>query len=83
MNIVSDITIQSIFALIGTLVGTLGGIIASAKLTNYRIQQLEKRVEKHNNLIERTFLLEQNQAVLSEKMDEANHRIADIEKRAG
>ena len=37
----------------GTVVGTLGGIIATSKLTNYRLQQLEEKVNKHNNLVER------------------------------
>ena len=42
-------------SLLGTLAGTAGGIIVSGKLVNYRIEQLEKKVEKHNNLITRTF----------------------------
>lgn len=66
-------------SLIGTLVGTLGGIALSSNLTNYRIEQLEKKVEKHNNLITRTFKLEQDFAVLDEKMKVANHRIDDLE----
>lgn len=43
----------------GTVVGTFGGILASARLTTYRIQQLEKKVDEHNNVIKRTFALEQ------------------------
>ena len=66
-------------SLIGTLVGTLGGIALSSNLTNYRIEQLEKKVEKHNNLITRTFKLEQDFAVLDEKVKVANHRIDDLE----
>lgn len=66
-------------SLVGTLVGTLGGIALSSNLTNYRIEQLEKKVEKHNNLITRTFKLEQDFAVLDEKMKVANHRIDDLE----
>ena len=46
----------------GTLVGTLGGIIISNRLTTYRIEQLEKKVDKHNTVIERTFKLEQKVA---------------------
>ena len=38
---------------LGTVIGTLGGILAANKLTNYRIGELEKKVDKHNNLIER------------------------------
>jgi len=50
--------IISIISLLGTLVGTFSGILVSNKLTNYRIEQLEKKVEKHNTIIERTYVLE-------------------------
>lgn len=63
----------------GTLIGTFGGILASNKLTNYRIEQLEKRVEKHNNVIERVYTLEKEKAVFEEEMKVANHRIDDLE----
>ena len=49
---------------------------------NYRIEQLEKKVEQHNNLITRTFRLEQSVAVLDERVRTANHRITDLEKEA-
>lgn len=58
----------AILGMIGTLIGTLGGIVASAKLTNHRIQQLEDKVNKHNNLIERTYKLEG-------RMTEAEHKM--------
>lgn len=67
-------------SLLGTLAGTAGGIIVSGKLVNYRIEQLEKKVEKHNNLITRTFRLEQAVALLDERVRVANHRISDLEK---
>ncbi|WP_318360849.1 hypothetical protein [uncultured Agathobaculum sp.] len=69
-------------SLLGTLAGTAGGIIVSGKLVNYRIEQLEKKVEQHNNLITRTFRLEQSVAVLDERVRTANHRITDLEKEA-
>ena len=69
-------------SLLGTLTGTAGGIIVSGKLVNYRIEQLEKKVEKHNNLITRTYKLEQTVAVLDERVRVANHRITDLEKEA-
>lgn len=72
--------ITAAISLIGTLVGTLGGIALSSKLTNYRIEQLEKKVEKHNNLITRTYKLEQDFAVMDERVRVANHRIEDLEK---
>ena len=62
------------------LFGTLGGIALSSNLTNYRIEQLEKKVEKHNNLITRTYKLEQEFAVMDERVRVANHRIEDLEK---
>ncbi len=71
--------IAAALSLVGTLVGTLGGIALSSNLTNYRIEQLEKKVEKHNNLITRTYKLEQEFAVMDEKVKVANHRIDDLE----
>lgn len=71
--------ITAALSLVGTLVGTLGGIALSSNLTNYRIEQLEKKVEKHNNLITRTYKLEQEFAVMDEKLKVANHRIDDLE----
>lgn len=52
--------IIAIISLIGTLVGTFAGILTSTKLSNYRIEQLEKKVEKHNSVVERTALLERD-----------------------
>ena len=72
--------ITAALSLMGTLVGTLGGIALSSNLTNYRIEQLEKKVEKHNNLITRTYKLEQEFAVMDEKVKVANHRIDDLEQ---
>ena len=69
----SETVIVALISLIGTLVGTFGGIIVSAKLTNYRIEQLEKKVDKHNNFAERI-------PVLEEKIKVEEHRIADLER---
>ncbi len=65
----------------GGLLGSLVGVIASSKLTTYRIQQLENKVEKHNAVIERTYKLEETEAVMQEQIRVANHRIADLEKQ--
>ena len=59
----------------GSLAGSLGGM----KLISYRIDQLEKKVEKHNGVIDRVYKLEQEQAVHGEKIAVANHRIDDLE----
>lgn len=72
--------ITAALSLVGTLVGTLGGIALSSNLSNYRIEQLEKKVEKHNNLITRTYKLEQDFAVMDERVRVATHRIEDLEK---
>ena len=65
----------------GGFLGSLVGVIASSKLTTYRIQQLENKVEKHNTVIERTYKLEETEAVMQEQIRVANHRIADLEKK--
>lgn len=49
-------------------------------LVEYRLQQLEKKVDKHNNLIERTYKLEEQAKLQEEKMKVANHRIDDLER---
>lgn len=54
---------------------------ATRKLIEYKIEELTKRVEKHNNVIERVYALEQHEAVFDEKIDVANHRIADLEAK--
>lgn len=53
----------------GTLTGTLGGILTSARLTNYRIEQLEKKVDRHNGFGERIPVLEDRVTAISHRMD--------------
>lgn len=76
----SDVVIVGLLSLVGTIIGTLGGIIATSRLTTYRIEQLEKKVDKHNHLIERVYSIEQHNAVIDEKIEVANHRIDDLEE---
>ena len=64
----SEVVIVAILSLIGTLIGSLTGILTANKLTNYRIEQLEKKVEKHNNVIERVYKLEKEEAVIQEEI---------------
>lgn len=61
--------IVAILSLVGTFVGTLGGILAANKLVVYRIDQLEKKVEKHNGVIERMYKLETRVAVDEEEIE--------------
>lgn len=65
----------------GSGLGSLCGIIVSSKLTTYRIEQLEKKVDKHNTVIERTFKLEERVALSERDMEVANHRIHDLEDK--
>lgn len=65
----SEGVIVGILALLGTLVGTFGGILTANKLTNYRIEQLENKVEKHNKVIERVYKLETDEAVMREEIE--------------
>jgi hypothetical protein len=75
----SETIIVAILSFVGTLVGTFGGILTGTKLTNFRIEQLEKKVEKHNHVIERVYNLEKHEAVVDEEIKVANHRIDDLE----
>ena len=70
----------ALIGLAGSAFGAFIGVLASAKLTNYRIEQLEKKVDKHNTVIERTYKLEESQAVIQEQIKVVNHRIGDLEK---
>ena len=72
--------IVALLSMAGTAIGSIAGVMAANKLTNYRIEQLEKKVDKHNTVIERTFKLEETQAVLQEQIKVANHRIEDLER---
>lgn len=69
----TDTIAVALASLVGTLIGTFGGIITASKLTNYRIEQLERKVDKHNNFAERIPLIQNDIKV-------ANHRIDDLEE---
>ena len=58
---------------LGTVAGSALGVIASSRVWQYRIQQLEKKVEKHNTLVERTYRLEG-------RMTEVEHEISDLKE---
>lgn len=65
--------IVALLALAGTLLGSLSGVLASSKLTNYRLSQLEEKVDRHNAFTERI-------PVLEEKLKVVNHRLSDLEE---
>ena len=76
----SEGIIVALIGLGGSAAGSLIGVLASSRLTQYRLEQLEKKVDKHNGVIERMFDLEERAAVLEERQRVANHRIDDLEK---
>lgn len=69
-----------LLSLIGTLAGSYWSNKKGQALIAYRLEQLEVKVNKHNNLIERTYKLEEDSAVQAEQIKVANHRIADLEQ---
>lgn len=71
--------IVGVLSLIGTLAGTYFANRKSSALIAYRLELLEKKVDKHNSVVERTFKLEEQAVVLEEKIKVANHRIEDLE----
>ena len=71
--------IVALIGLAGSAAGSLCGVLVSSKLTQYRLEQLEKKVQSHNNLIERTYKLEERTELQEEKIKVANHRIEDLE----
>jgi hypothetical protein len=73
--------IVAIITLSGSAIGTIGGILATSRLTAYRLKQLEDKVNKHNQLIERVFKIEQHNAVIDEEIKSANYRICNLERR--
>ncbi len=73
--------IVGVLSLIGTLAGTYFANRKSSALIAYRLELLEKKVDKHNSVVIRTFKLEEQTAVIEEKIKVANHRIEDLESR--
>ena len=69
----TETIIVALISLAGTLIGSLGGIVVSSKMTNYRIEQLEKKVDKHNNFAEKI-------PIINEQIKVINHRLEDLER---
>ena len=77
----SEAIIVAMLSLVGTLIGSFGGILAANKLTNYRIKKLEEKVEKHNQVVERVYRLESLEAVNEEKIVAVEDRIDHLDHR--
>lgn len=76
----TDTIIVALLSLAGTLAGAYLANRKSTALIAYRLEQLEEKVNKHNQVIERTYKLEEQEALLEERVKVANHRIDDLEK---
>lgn len=72
----SDVIIVALLSLTGTAIGSIGGILASNKLVNFRLKKLEDKVQSHNNLIERMYKVE-------DRSKSNSHRIDALEKIGG
>lgn len=70
----SETIVVALLSLAGTAIGSILGIVTSQKLIEYRLKQLEEKVNRHNQIVERTFKLEG-------RMDEAEHDIRDLKGR--
>ena len=70
----NDGIVSALVALVGTMIGTFGGIVTSGKLTNYRIEQLEKKVDAHNGFALKI-------PILDERIKQLQNRINELEER--
>ena len=75
----SDAIVVALIGLGGSAIGSLIGVLASSKLTHYRLEQLEKKVQAHNNLVDRMYRREEHDELTDEKIKVINHRINDLE----
>lgn len=69
----TEVMWAAVLSLLGSLIGTLGGILASARLMNYRLEQLEKKMEEMGALVNRIYQLEQKTAVHEERLKAGSH----------
>ena len=76
----SEAVMVALIGLAGSGAGAFGGILVSSKLTQYRLEQLERKVEVHNGVIDRVYKLEERTELQEEKIKVANHRIEDLEQ---
>lgn len=76
----SDTMVVALLSLLGTLTGAFGGILVSNKLVNYRLEQLEKKVDQHNTVVDRMYGAEKRLDVLGEQFKAVSRRVEDLEQ---
>ncbi len=77
----SEVVLVGLLSLLGTLVGSLAGILTANKMTNFRLEQLEKKVEKHNQVVERTAVLRRDVDTAYMRIDEMRERVVQLEQK--
>lgn len=75
-----DAIIVAVISLLGTMFGSLAGIMRANNLVTYRISELEKKVDKHNSIIERVSLLEQDSETQWKRLDELRETLEEVRK---
>lgn len=80
METIVGTLISSAVTLLICIINNRSQANATRALLEYKLEQLTNRVDKHNGVIERTYNLEREVALIDEKIDVANHRIADLER---
>jgi hypothetical protein len=70
----------AIISFAGTAVGSIVAVVTANSLTNFKIEELKKQVEKHNTIVDRVYKLEASDQVRTEEIKVINHRIDDLEK---
>ena len=76
----SDAIIVAVLSLVGTAIGSVVSVLTANRLTNYKIDELKKTVEKHNSLIDRTYRLEESVTLVNEKLDTLDRRVDTLER---
>ncbi len=76
----SDAIIVAVLSLVGTAIGSVVSVLTANRLTNYKIDELKKTVEKHNSLIDRTYRLEESVTLVNEKLDTLDRRVETLER---
>ena len=76
----NEVVVVGLLSLAGTLIGSVSGILVSNKLAMYRIEQLEKKVEKHNTVMERTAVLERDLKTAYNRIDDLKGELAEQRK---
>ena len=76
----SETIIIALISLVGTLAGAFGGVMTSSRLTGYRIEQLEKKIEGLDTLLQKIYKLEELTSLQDEKIKQVEHRIDRLEE---